>query len=76
MNLKKEEHTSITHICNFLYTNAFFRPVKSTPKKCVNSRQKLLRDKTAYLVVVFDVLIGILGVLVVVIGVLVDVLGV
>ena len=37
----------IPHICHFLYTNAFSRPVKSTPKKCVNSRQKLLRDKTA-----------------------------
>ena len=29
----------IPDICHFLYTNAFFRPVKSPPKKCVNSRQ-------------------------------------
>ena len=39
--------SSIPHICHFWYTTAFFRPVKSPPKKYVNSRQKLLRDKTA-----------------------------
>ena len=34
-------------ICHFWYTIAIFRPVKSPPKKCVNLRQILLRDKTA-----------------------------
>ena len=37
----------IPHICHFWYATIFFRPVKGTPKKCVNSRQKLPRDKTA-----------------------------
>ena len=37
----------IPHICHFWYTTIFFRPVKGTPKKCVKSRQKLPRDKTA-----------------------------
>ena len=39
------EHLSIPEICHFWYATIFFRPVKSTPKKCVNSRQKLPRDK-------------------------------
>ena len=33
--------------CHFWYATIFFRPVKGTPKKCVNSRQKLSRVKTA-----------------------------
>ena len=37
----------IPHICHFWYATKFFRPVKGTPKKCVNLRQKLHRDKTA-----------------------------
>ena len=33
--------------CHFWYATIFFRPVKGTPKNCVNSRQKLPPDKTA-----------------------------
>ena len=47
----------IPDICHFWYTTIFSRPVKGTPKKCVNLRQKLSRDKTAYLV--FGVLFGV-----------------
>ena len=43
----KLKGTPIPHICHFWYATKFFRPVKGTPKKCVNSRQKLHRDKTA-----------------------------
>ena len=37
----------IPHICHFWYATIFFRLVKGTPKKCVNSRRKLPRNKTA-----------------------------
>ena len=37
----------IPHICHFWYATIFFKPVKGTPKKCVNSRQKLPCNKTA-----------------------------
>ena len=37
----------IPDICHFWYATIIFRPVKGTPKKCVNSRQKFPRDKTA-----------------------------
>ena len=40
-------HQYIPHNCHFWYATTFFRPVKGTPKKCVNLRQKLSRDKTA-----------------------------
>ena len=40
-------HRHIPHICHFWYATIIFRPVKGTPKKCVNSRQKFPRDKTA-----------------------------
>ena len=36
----------IPDICHFWYATIFSRPVKGTPKKCVNLRQKLSRDKT------------------------------
>ena len=39
--------STIPHICHFWYATIFIRPVKGTPKKCVNSRQILHRDKTA-----------------------------
>ena len=38
---------AIPHNCHFLYANAISRSGKGTPKKCVNSRRKLPRDKTA-----------------------------
>ena len=41
------ESLNIPHICHFRYATIFFWPVKGTPKKCVNSRQKLHHDKTA-----------------------------
>ena len=34
-------HPYIPHICHFWYATIYFRPVKGTPKKCVNSRQKM-----------------------------------
>ena len=37
----------IPHICHFWYATKFFRPVKAMPKKFVNSRQKMHRDKKA-----------------------------
>ena len=37
----------IPDICHFWYATIIFRPIKGTPKKCVNSRQKFPRDKTA-----------------------------
>ena len=40
-----QKHLRIPHICHFWYATRFFRPVKGTPKKCVNSRQKLPRNK-------------------------------
>ena len=46
ITLDLEGHSVIPHICHFWYATKFFRPVKGTPKKCVNSRQKLHRDKT------------------------------
>ena len=44
-------------IAYLIFFTIFSRPVKGTPKKCVNLRQKLSRDKTAYLV--FGVLFGV-----------------
>ena len=38
---------SIPDICHFLYANTISRPGNRTPKKRVNLRQKLPRDKTA-----------------------------
>jgi len=36
-----------TSYLSFLVRHHIFKPVKGTPKKCVNSRQKMHRDKTA-----------------------------
>ena len=41
----KWEDRTIPHICHFLYTTAFVRPVNSPPKKCVNFRQNCLATK-------------------------------
>ena len=38
---------AIPHICHFWYATKCSSPVKCTPKKCVNSQQKLPRNKTA-----------------------------
>ena len=35
----------IPHNCHFWYATTFFRPVKGTSKKCVNSRQNCLATK-------------------------------
>ena len=43
----EKERRAIPDICHFWYATIIFRPVKGTPKKCVNSRQKFPRDKTA-----------------------------
>ena len=38
--------TCIPHICPFWYTTIHFRPVKSTPTKCVNLKQNFLEKST------------------------------
>ena len=45
--VKSEEPSDIPDICPFWYATILFGLQKSTPKKCVNLRQKLPRDKTA-----------------------------
>ena len=40
-----KEKYSIPHNCHFWYATTFFRPVKGTPKKCLNLRQNCLSTK-------------------------------
>ena len=56
----------IPYICPFWYATILFGLQKSTPKKCVNLRQK----QRKFLVGVLGILVGVLGILVVVLDIL------
>ena len=47
MRLLCDWYMTLPDNCHFWYATICFRPVKGTPKKCVNSQQKLSRVKTA-----------------------------
>ena len=41
--------SAIPDICHFWYATIFFKPVQSTPKKCINSgQQNALRENSVY----------------------------
>jgi len=60
-----------TSYLSFLVHHHIFWPEKSTPKKCVNLRQKLPREKQhKFLVGILGISVGVLGILVVVLDIL------